>query len=92
MIMWIQAAWIVEDSDQGADDDVDEEHVEGISLDAQAMDAEGDEDNEGSVISEEGDQHGFSSRATSVWDGDDEGRNEMMVSVKESPANCSPIV
>jgi len=44
--------------------------MEGVGLDAQAM----DDDREGSVISEE-------DRATSVWDGDDTG-SEMMVSVK----------
>lgn len=43
--------------------------MEGVGLDAQAM----DDDREGSVISED-------DRATSVWDGDDT-RSEMMVSV-----------
>lgn len=68
----VQAAWIVEDSDQeeGDADDDDDDDMEGAGLDAQAM----DDDREGSVISED-------DRATSVWDGDDS-RSEMMVSIQ----------
>lgn len=65
----IQAAWIVEDSDQeeGGDDD---DAMEGDGLDDQAM----DDDREGSEISED-------DRKTSVWDDDDDTRSEMMVSI-----------
>lgn len=54
--------------------------MEGVNLDVQDMDS----DKEGSVISEDEDvgQAGFSSRATSVWDGEDDNRSEMMVSIR----------
>jgi len=74
-----QAAWIVEDSDQ-EEGDAEEDAMEGVHLDVQGMDADKDDDKEGSVISEDEDaaRAGFSSRATSVWDGEDDNRSEMM--------------
>lgn len=58
--------------------------MEGVHLDVQGMDADKDDDKEGSVISEDEDagRAGFSSRATSVWDGEDDNRSEMMVSIR----------
>jgi hypothetical protein len=84
----MQAAWIVDDEGKGeaAEDEDEEEAMEGgVSLDEEAMEAESEDDDndtdkEGSVISEQDNGRlGLSSRATSVWEGEDDDRSEIMV-------------
>ncbi|CAM6014583.1 unnamed protein product [Sphagnum balticum] len=56
----------------------------GVSLDEEAMEAESEDDDndadkEGSVISEQDNGRlGLSSRATSMWEGEDDDRSEIM--------------
>ncbi|CAM6015441.1 unnamed protein product [Sphagnum balticum] len=80
-----QAAWIVDDEyeekGEAAEDEDEEEAMEGgVSLDEEAMEAESEDDDndtdkEGSVISEQDNGRlGLSSRATSVWEGEDDDR------------------
>jgi pre-rRNA-processing protein TSR1 len=83
----MQAAWIVDDEGKGeaAEDEDEEEAMEGgVSLDEEAMEAESEDDDndtdkEGSVISEQDNGRlGLSSRATSVWEGEDDDHSEIM--------------
>lgn len=86
----MQAAWIVDDEyeekGEAAEDEDEEEAMKGgVSLDEEAMEAESEDDDndtdkEGSVISEQDNGRlGLSSRATSVWEGEDDDRSEIMV-------------
>jgi pre-rRNA-processing protein TSR1 len=85
----MQAAWIVDDEyeekgEAAEDEDEEEAMGGGVSLNEEAMEAESEDDddntdNEGSVISEQGNGRlGLSSRATSVWEGEIDDRSEIM--------------